>query len=78
MASFLCQPHGIMECWNDGMLILKERFSFLNISNLCQEENFQKTNIPFFLLQHCEGGQDHPLFQHSSIPVFQHSPDVAG
>ena len=39
-ARCFCPAHGIMEWWNNGMLILKENFHFLTYSLPCQDEFF--------------------------------------
>jgi len=49
--------NGMLECWNVGMLILKERYSFINF--VVKSEFCPYLNIPF------------PQTQYSIIPTFQ-------
>ena len=48
--------------WNNGMLVFKEVFSLIIISNLAVDMDFDNNPLYHF-----------PIAQYSNIPVFQHS-----
>jgi len=65
-----CLIHGIVEWWNNGMLVLKRSFSFLNISNL--RVNKKTPNKPISHFSSFNIVRD-KITQYSSIPIFQYS-----